>query len=96
MQELLWLTLTMNLVASYLAWCIYTLKLYNSLKNPYLYLLFPASLLIPALLILTAQSGRLYLLASVPLTLLLYVPLSRSRKIILVPLPLIIAIILAK
>lgn len=86
--------LLVNTAASYILWCIFTLQFYEKIKNTYLYLAFPLAVLSTAL-VLKANDYRI-LLPTLLATLILYIILAgnKGRKIILVPLPLIIAILL--
>ncbi|MGC8953923.1 MAG: hypothetical protein ACP5N5_04295 [Desulfurococcus sp.] len=94
MEELLWLLLLVNITASYILWCIFTLRFYGKIKNTYLYLAFPLAILS---IVLVFKTNNYYILLPTLLTtLILYIILARNkgRKIILAPLPLIIAILL--
>lgn len=86
--------LLVNIIASYILWCIYTLRFYVKIKNIYLYLAFPLAVLSIALVLKT--NNYYILLPALLTTLISYIILARNkgRKIILVPLPLIIAILL--
>lgn len=95
MGELLWLMLSVSLLASYTAWSLLTLRILDRVKNPYLYLLFPVSVLSTATVLGALHAKQPLLAFPVPLALALCTLAPRiGRKIILVPLPLVIALLL--
>ncbi|MCY0868067.1 MAG: hypothetical protein OWQ48_02400 [Desulfurococcus sp.] len=96
MEALLWLTLTANITTSYTAWCLLTLRILGKLKNPLLYLSFPVSILSVMLAAGSAVYSKPQLLLAILVALALYFTAGRlvDWKIILVPLPLVTAIVI--